>query len=1042
MGNALLILGLPAYPLRFESLPAPAVAALFLLLAVPVIWLGRPTIRWQGPARGWTAIGVRLAAVWVLVLLLAGARWEQRNTDLEVIILRDVSASTASGPHPPRTGVAEAGADLALLAARNKPKNDRIGMIRFDERASIDAFPDTQLRLSTAAVRPGGGGATDIAAGVSLALASFRGDAMRRMLLISDGNANQGDTVAAVSAAVAAGVAVDVMPLKYRIGADVMVERLVAPFYRREGEPYALQVMLRSSNVATVYGSVRVTDGGQPLDLDPLAPGVQATVPVSAHPGATTVNIKLPRAAGGLHTYAAVFETSPDADALAANNVAEAMTFVRGRLRVLYVDHVPGNGGQLLLKALRGEGISVEDVDHVTPERFPGSAVALQNYDAVVLANVPRGFAGLGAEQERALIRYVRDLGGGLLVVGGPDALGAGQWQGSELEKVLPVDMEPRCKRRTPPGALVIVMDRSGSMTDAMGGAARGSKHDAAVGAAVQALLALQPDDLAGVLAFSTGHQWAVPIKHNRDPGIAAAEVRRLRASGGTSIYPALKEALDALEKVPPQQAKLRHILLMTDGVSEWGDYDALLARMERSGITLSTVAVGCDADAPLLAQLAQRGGGCAYAVNDTKRLTDAFVREAHMLRRPLIVEPAGGIPLAADSSAKRLLRGVAESQLPPLMGMVLAAAKSNPSVQVPLRAVGPLDDPVLAHWPSGLGRAAVFTGDATPRWAPQWVKSPVYSKFWAQAVRSVARQPMSEGFELRTVRDGPRTKLVVDVTRPRGEGGGAGDGDAPGAGRAWSFLSIAGKVLAPDAARCQDVRLAQTGPGTYEATLDTRDPGSYFVSLQAQAPSGETGSLWAGTIVASAQELRDLQSNDQLLARIAADTGGRVLAAFDPGANLFSREGLTPSVRSQPLRDLLIVTLLTILLIDVAVRRVSWNRHAVGRWCAARVDAFCATRVIEPVAVVGALCRAKRDFREHEQSRGRGGSASRPAPVAPSPQAGNRNILADRSAFLVKPKEPDPKPPACVAYVGHLMAAKQRARQLIHEQEEASRRR
>jgi uncharacterized membrane protein len=730
-----------------------------------------------------------------------------------------------------------------------------------------------------------------------------------------------------------------------------------------------------------------------------------------------------------LHRYAACFETSPQADAMAANNVAEAMTFVRGRQRVLYVDHVAGNDGQLLMQALRGEGIDIGDVDHVTPERFPANATALLNYDAVVMANVPRGFLGLGAEQERALVRYVRDLGGGLLVVGGPDALGAGQWQGSELEKILPVDMEPHAIRKTPPGALVIVMDRSGSMSDPIrggsgGGSGRGTKHDAAIGATVQALLALQPDDYAGVLAFSGDSRWVVPLKQNKDPGIAAAEVRRLTPHGGTSIYPALEAACDALAKLPPHQAKLRHILLMTDGVSEWGDYDALLEKMRRAGVTMSTVAVGCDADAPLLAQLAQRGGGCAYMVNDAKRLSEAFVREAQILRRPFVIEPAEPIQLVSDSSTGRILRGVAEAQLPPLLGMVLTATKNSPSVQVPLRTLGSQQDPVLAHWPSGLGKAAVFTGDATPRWAARWVKSAAYSKFWAQAVRSVARAPMSEDFDVRTVRDGATTKLIVEAIN--------------GAGRAWNFLSIAGRLAGPDPNRGDEVRLAQTGPGTYEATIDTRDPGTYFLAMKVRAAAGDEGDLWCGTVVAAAQELRDLQSNDALLSQIATDTGGRLLPPFDPkSVNLFSREGLTPSIRSQPLRDLLISTLLAIILIDVAVRRVSCDWHAVGRWCVATVNGFCATtRAIEPAVMLGALQRVRGQVKEHEQAR-----KSTPVPP-PAPERSDRNILTDRSAFLIErpavSAEPAPKP---AAYVGNLMAAKQRARQIIHEQEEASRR-
>ena len=154
-----------------------------------------------------------------------------------------------------------------------------------------------------------------------------------------------------------------------------------------------------------------------------------------------------------------------------------------------------------------------------------------------------------------------------------------------------------------------------------------------------------------------------------------------------------------------------------------------------------------------------------------------------------------------------------------------------------------------------------------------------------------------------------------------------------------------------PTPAPAREVKLAQTGPGTYEATLDTAEPGAYFIALQASGPGGERGSLWAGTIVAAARELRDLRSNDTLLKQIASDTGGRVLPTFDPAAGIFSREGLRPSSSSQPLRDLLTCTLMGIVLVDVGVRRVAWDWKGMKRvliTTGGRVQAFCGTRTVE----------------------------------------------------------------------------------------------
>src|SRR5438067_2587431 len=232
------VVDLPASPLRFEYLPVPAVALLFVLLAVPIVYLGKATLKWNSARRGWTAIGLRLAAVWVLVMVLAGARWERRNKDLDVIVLRDISTSTTAVPHPADRTLCEQIDDYLRSADAHKRKNDRIGVISFNSRALIDALPQTHLHLHNGPVRDDNGAGTDLAAAVQLGLAGFRDDAMRRLVLITDGNATQGDTDKAMEAALAAGVPVDTFALHYRVRDEVMVDCLVAPAWKREGDSF------------------------------------------------------------------------------------------------------------------------------------------------------------------------------------------------------------------------------------------------------------------------------------------------------------------------------------------------------------------------------------------------------------------------------------------------------------------------------------------------------------------------------------------------------------------------------------------------------------------------------------------------------------------------------------------------------------------------------------------------------------------------------------------------------------------------------------
>jgi hypothetical protein len=271
---------------------------------------------------------------------------------------------------------------------------------------------------------------------------------MKRLVLVSDGNATQGNLESAITAAVGAKVPVDVVPMQYAIGEEVMAERLVAPVWRRQGEPFRLDVVLRSAGAKPVSGHLELTHQGLPIDLDPAAPGLQNAMPATLKQGVNVLHVTVPPAAGdGVHRFKASFIVDGGGDTLTGNNTVEAFTFVRGKGRALYVDNYPRGAGQDLLDALRQDGVGIEDADHITPDRFPNDLLALQSYDTVILANVPRGPGGISDEQGQLLVRYVKDTGGGLLMIGGPDAFGAGGWQGSELEKALPVLLQPPAER-------------------------------------------------------------------------------------------------------------------------------------------------------------------------------------------------------------------------------------------------------------------------------------------------------------------------------------------------------------------------------------------------------------------------------------------------------------------------------------------------------------------------------------------------------------------------------------------------------------------
>src|SRR4051794_1709668 len=417
-------------------------ALLFLVLAAPVTLLAIRSLAGLGPVRRWVALGVRLVVLMLFVAILAGVRWQRQNKDVEVIVLRDISTSTSNMTDYPGQSLTTSLDDYlrSVADAKDKKGDDRIGVIGFSNSALIDAMPNTKLQLDTRAIRSGGNG-TDIASAIQLALATFHRDALHRLVLVSDGNSTTGDVDAAVNAAGAQGVPIDVMPLNYDVKNEVLVDRFIAPAWKRENEPFSIEVILRSTNPVNVAGKLTVTHNDQPMDLDSTQAGIQASRIVTLTPGRNVVRVQVPALSGSnvIHQFRATFEgenvtaevksqggtkqavaasANKPGDTLTQNNAAEAFTFVRGKGKVLYIDNVEGGRGQFLRKALESEGINLQDRQSGV-DNFPKSLIELQNYDAVILANVPRGAGGLDDDQQKMLASYVHDMGGGLIVIGG-----------------------------------------------------------------------------------------------------------------------------------------------------------------------------------------------------------------------------------------------------------------------------------------------------------------------------------------------------------------------------------------------------------------------------------------------------------------------------------------------------------------------------------------------------------------------------------------------------------------------------------------------
>ena len=1053
------------FPLRLEYLDGWQALLLWLAAAVPVALLGWRRLDALGPVRQWVAISARLLVLALLVLVLAGARWERVNTKVETIVVRDVSASTQQVRLTGADDVEQAVEGYLRQAVRQgeaREDDDRIGVVSFDDQARVDLLPNTQIDLGGGVLREESTG-TDVAAGINLALATLNRDAMHRLVLVWDGNQTQGDLDSAIEAAVSQGVPIDVMPLAYEVTNEVLVEDLIAPTSRRENEPFTVEVILRSENPAQVTGKLTVRHQNGALDMDPDEPGVQPTRRVALRPGRNVERVQVPAMPeAGVHQFRAVFEpdnlaseltgaefdptrAAATADTLLANNAASGFTFVRGKGQVLYVDAVDNGEGDRLAAALAAEGI---DARQVGVEAFPNSLVELQRYDAVILANVTRGAGGLSEAQDQALAAYVHDMGGGLLMVGGEQAYGAGGWTGSKTAEILPVDLEVPAQRQLPKGALALIMHSCEMPNGNYWGEQCGIK-------AIEILNAR--DDLA-ILSYDWGGmggggvQFDYPLQPKGDGTRAVGALRGMQIGDMPDFDDALRKALNGDGTNPglkDSDARQKHVIIISDGDPS-PPAASVVQGYQAENISISTVSVYPHTPGQTLPQtmqdLAAATGGRAYGPVEANpnQLPQIFIKEATVVRRSLIQESNEGFPVQTNPSPSDLVAGI--GNLPPVNGYMLTSRREDPQIETPF-VVGDKNDPLLAFWQAGLGKVAAFTGAPTAKWSPQLVQSPLFNKFWAQLTRGVSRPSESSDFDVRTTVEGGKGRLVIEAY------------DRDNAFR--NNLAFAGTVVGPDLEPIP-VRPTQTAPGRYEAEFDAPAPGNYVVGLAFTGEEGGAGQLRGGTSVNGTPELRNLQSDFSAIQAVARRTGGRVLEPFEPqAAGLFARQwtGLDGETRElrrtssfTPIWDLLIPVLIGLILLDVAIRRIAWDWLSTKQAAANTADNVRAyllagsRRGREEQKSLDALRATRQDSAARQAV-----AAGRPDPGRKYEPAAGRTIEGDLSSVIggatnapipkdrpnAKPKADAGERPGEAGGMSSLMEAKRRARERIEKERE-----
>ena len=855
-------------------------------LIIPVVWLGRRHLTALSPVRRTLAIILRTVVISILVLLLSRLMLTRKSDELTLITVIDRSQSVPENLHD---------AALAYLreALGDSGATDRLGVVDVAEAASISKLSSSEMVIRQRNTTLFGQ-QSKLSDGIQMAIAIAPPDSATRILLVSDGNETAGDLKESARIAAISGIPIDVLPLRYDYEQEVIFRRLAAPAKARSGQTISLRFILSSTDRCT--GRLLLNLNGKPVDLVPETDEIAA--PIELEAGTNVKTISLPVGTRGMHNFEGIF--IPDdatQDRLAQNNHAATMTFVAGPGHVLVVDSDDSSANSLY----RALGTTDIDVRYRRAVELPDNLAMLMDIDVIVLANTD--CSSFTYQQQEMLKRYVTDLGGGLIMTGGPDSFGAGGWIGSPIAEILPVDLDPPQKKQMPKGALVLIMHAC----EIPQGNYWGKKI------AEAAAKTLSRKDLVGILAYAWqgGSDWVYPLSEAGDKSGVISAIKQMQMGDMPDMGRHLQAAYDKLVTCDAGQ---KHVIIISDGDPQ-GPTDQLLSKMKDAKITCTGVAINphSPADVDSLRRIAQLTNGRFYNVQNPSQLPRIFVKEAQVVRRNLIVEETFTPKISYGLS--EIVRGLSTA-LPNLDGYVLTGAKSDLS-QVIIK--NPKDDPIMAVCQAGLGRCVAFTSSVDSQWAGAWIQWGGFERFWEQTARWAAKPGESYDCEVFADVDGREVTINVEAVDV--------------GGKSAQLAHIEAQMIAPDVSM-STVTLAQTGPGQFQGKFQASSAGSHVLNLRYRkvGDDAKTHVMQVPVTVPFAPEYRDLSDNTPLLEEVSSITSGRVLTSDAAGANLFDRSGVKFPQTQLPLTRPLMFAWLLFFLLDVAVRRIAIDFKAIGR--------------------------------------------------------------------------------------------------------------
>jgi uncharacterized membrane protein len=872
---------------------------LALLLAIPFIALAVVSRRHAysnlSLRRMRLAMALRITILLALIFSLAGTRLQIPQSHQAVIVVADLSASDYGQRSAVQTFIND--------AATHRPSGDALGVVDVGRQPVVEqpvAMPSGFSGFQSSV----DGQYTNLGGGLDLANALLPGGYQHRVVMLSDGQQNVGDAIASARLLRSQGVRVDVVPVHAPGGAEVLVEDVTVPSQLRPRESFPLTVTVHST-VATTAGVTIFRDRT-----------LLGSVGERVHAGDNRYVFQQSPLHSGFYSYRV--EITPARDTQPENNQGSAFTSVQSAPRVLIITDQPREATNVLA-SLKSTGIQA---DLRAPGKVTPELAYLQRYAAVVLVDTAAD--SLGPQLIAQLVPYVRDLGHGLVVIGGQNAYSMGGYGQTPLEQILPVSMDLPKHQNLPTTAVAVIIESLEEDTQI-----NISKE---AGKSVVSLLT--PQDLVEVsdAPFGSTAGWVVPLQHVSDRASIGAAIDRMVPGDPESYFPMLQSAYQTLRHT---NAKVKHIILLGDGDAEDPAYQQLVQQIHAGGVTVSTVStngLGRN-DFQTMQNIARWGGGRNYIANDPSKIPQIFLRETRTVARLGIVE---GKFYPQELSANPMVRDV--RQVAPLYGYVATTPK--PAAEIVLASTKL--DPILAAWQFGLGRSVAWTSDAAGLWTKDWLRAPSANRFWANLVSWVF--PPAGATQLFVTASSSQGQGHISVSTPSSLG---------------ANPSVTAHVLTPRLTTTT-LQLEPSAPGQFGGSFQEGAQGAYFVTVEAHgAGHGAAGQI--GLDVPYSPEYRTIGVNAPFLRALAAAGGGSVIA--NPrdawGSNL-------KSVLAEYDLTLWLLLLAVLLLpIDVGVRRLVVSRRELATIAAALSFTRTASAAREPAVPLTSALRERRAERD-----------------------------------------------------------------------------